>query len=187
MGQYDPLGVVGSTVAEFQEPPMMPIVAMLWQWRRAILWGAIVAAVALMGWRVSAWREAYKAYPALEERLAAEVECKAGSACDARQAALQAEQAAKSAEVVAGYEQELAELRNRPIPVRTVRLCTARGGVQSAGPAGAADAGAPAAGIVPGAAGPDIGAGLYGLAREADEIVARCRALQDWNRALSAD
>lgn len=165
---------------------MMPVLAALWQWRRAILWGAVVSAIALMGWRVSAWREAYKAYPALEQRLTAEVECTAGSQCSVRQAALQAEQAAKSAEVVAEYEQELADLRNRPVERRVIRVCPDPGDVQGAGAAGRARPGAAAGGVVHGSTEFDT-APLREIARRADELSAQCRALIRWNEALSAD
>ena len=163
---------------------MIPVVAALWQYRRAIGWALVVVAVGLAYWRVSAWHDAYKALPEVEAALEAEVACGEGSECEKRQIALQAAAEAKSAEVVQGYEQELAGLRSRP--ARVVRVCNDRG-VQGAGPAGTADGTGPAAGVVSGPAGPDIGQDLYQLARDADEVAARLRALQQWNEALSAD
>ena len=148
-------------------------------------YGVLAAAVGLLTWRVIAWHSAYEALPGVEAALAAEVACGEGSQCQARQAALQAAQAAKTAEVIGDYERELADLRNRPIPVRTVRLCAGTGNVQGSRPTGAADgAGAPAS-VVPEAPGRDIGPDLYQLAREADEVAARLRGLQQWNEALA--
>lgn len=163
---------------------MIPLAAIPW---RLIGYGVAVAAVLALGWRVHAWREAYKALPEVEAQLSAEVACEDGSQCASRQAALQAAAEAKSAEVVNGYEAELAALRARPVRVRTVRLCADPGDVQGAGATGAADGAGPGAGELHGAAGPDIGPDLYGLAREADEVAARLRALQEWNRALAGE
>jgi hypothetical protein len=84
---------------------MAPILVTLWQWRRAILWLSIVAAIALMGWRVTAWREAYKALPEVEAQLAAERACEVGSACEKRAATLALEAAQEAAEKAAGAVQ----------------------------------------------------------------------------------
>jgi hypothetical protein len=164
----------------------MPVLAALWQWRKAILWGGIVAAVALMGWRVTAWHAAYKALPKAQAALKAEVECLDGSECRAREARLQEVVGREQVRVVTAYEAELAAVRGRP-PV-TVRVCD-RGGVPVSGPAGRGDAGTAAAGALsgPAAGDRDIGPELSALALEADEVTARCRALQQWNRALAAD
>ena len=59
--------------------------------------------------------------------------------------------------------------------------------LEQAGPAGTADGTGPAAGVVSGPSGQDIGQDLYQLARDADEVAARLRALQEWNKALSAN
>lgn len=159
---------------------------------KAVPWrliGAVAAlgAVGVLGWRVAVWHAAYERVGALEDQLEAEVACTEPSECWNRQKALEAEAAIKAARVVEDYEREIDELRNRPVTVRTVRLCPDRGRVPGAGATGRTDAGTAAAGEFPAAPGPDIGVGLYALAREADEIVARCRGLQSWNRALSAD
>ena len=152
---------------------------------RLVGWSALVAVVALAGWRVSAWRAAYVALPGVQEALALEESCEDGSKCYERQRALQ--EAAGHATVVAvqSYEAELASLRTRP--ARVVRLCSEAGSgdVRGAGPAAGPDGTGPAAGIVHGQAGPDLGPDLYELAREADEVAARLRALQGWNRAVS--
>lgn len=152
---------------------------------RAIGWAAAVLAVAMAGWRVSAWHEAYKALPAAQAALAAEVACEDGSECKAREARLQEAVGHETVRIVTGYEAELAALRSRP--ARVVRLCAeARpGDVRGAGPADSADGAGPAAGQLHGPAGRDLGPDLYQLARDADEVSARLRALQEWNRALS--
>ena len=166
--------------------PLTPYLA----WIRIGLAAVAIAALLALGWRVHAWREAYKAYPELQERLTAEESCGEGSKCSARQAALAAAAEAKSREVQADYERELADLRNRPIPVRTVRLCPegAAGDVRRADSAGPAHGAGPGAAVIPGAPrpNPDIGPELYELARDADEVAARLRALQEWNRALAS-
>ncbi len=71
----------------------------------AVAWLSIVAAIALMGWRVTAWREAYKALPEVEAQLAAERACEVGSACEKRAATLALEAAQEAAEKAAGAVQ----------------------------------------------------------------------------------
>jgi hypothetical protein len=146
---------------------------------------AAVAVVAFAGWRVSAWKASHEALPGVREALAIEEGCLDGSKCFERQRALQ--EAAGHATVVAveSYEAEIAALRARP--ARVVRLCPAAssGDVRGAGPAAGTDGAGPAAGELPGPAGGDIGPDLYRLARDADEVAARLRALQRWNQALS--
>ena len=158
---------------------------MLWQYRRIALYAAAALAVVALAWRVVAWRHAYHELPAVEERLALEVTCGEGSECLKRQAALEAELAAKTTEVVENYEQELAVLRDRPVPVRTVRVCPDPGNVQGAVAPGSVDGTSTPAAGVSGAPGRDIGPDLYQLARDADEVAARLRALQEWNAALA--
>jgi hypothetical protein len=148
---------------------------------RLIGWGALVAVIALMGWRVSAWHNAYERLGSVEEALESERLCDSGSACQARQAALEAAQAETTAKVISTYESELAAIRSRP--ARVVRLCPDSGHLPNAGNAPGSGGTAPA--VVPGPAGRDIGGELYDLAREADEVSARLRALQQWNAALA--
>lgn len=149
-----------------------------------------VAAVAVL-WMLALIRHWHEdstvALPEARRTLAAEVACAAGSKCAERVAALKERQQAVSEQVIRGYQDEIEALRARPIPVRTVRLCPdARAArVPGAEPARTADAAGPAAGIVSGAAGPDIGPDLYQLARDADEVAARLRALQQWSAALA--
>ena len=165
-------------------PLAIPAALKVVPWR-LIGWGALVAVVALAGWRVSAWRAAYVALPGVQEALALEESCEDGSRCYERQRALQ--EAASHATVVAveSYEAELAALRGRP--ARVVRLCreAGSGDVRGAGPAAGPDGAGPAAGELPGKAGGDIGPGLYQLARDADEVAARLRALQQFNASVS--
>ena len=151
---------------------------------RAGLAVALVAAVALMGWTVSRWRNAYEALPALESALEAERLCEEGSECQARERALQEVVGREQIRVVTAYEAELAAVRGRQ-PV-TVRVCD-RGSLSIPGTAAGGDGSAAGAGALPGSAERDIGPALSALALEADEAVARCRALQRWNQALSSD
>ena len=163
--------------------PLMLPGAIPW---RLIGYGAAVAAILLLGWRVHAWREAFKAYPAAVAALKAEQGCEVGSKCSARQAALEARQAQVSKEVRDDYEKELADLRNRPVPARVIRVCRAAnpGDLSGAGATAGAHGAAAPGGIVLGSDEFST-APLRELAREADEIAARLRALQGFNRALS--
>lgn len=76
--------------------PLAALKALPW---RLIGYGVAVAAVLALGWRVHAWREAYKALPGVEAELAAERACEPASACEKRLAtlALEAEQRAAAA------------------------------------------------------------------------------------------
>ena len=160
---------------------MIPLTMIPW---RAIGAAAIVATVAVMGWRVSVWHQAYGELRATQARLELEESCGGGSKCRARETALREELSDAKDEVVADLQAELDSVRNRP--ARVVRVCPGAGNVPLPGTSPGSDGTAAGTGELPGSAGPDIGPSLYGLAREADEIVARCRALQAWNKALSA-
>lgn len=165
---------------------MIPFLLPFWKFRKAILWIGIVAAFSVLGWRVSAWRQAYKALPEAQAALEAERACGEGSKCYARLAALQAAQQAVSETVVENYERELADLRNRPVPPRRIiRVCADPSDVQSPGPAGTPDGTGPASGVIHGPVEFDPRP-LFDLAREADQLAARLRALQDYSRAVSA-
>ena len=159
--------------------PLPVLGALPW---RFIGWAAIVAAVALAGWRVSAWHAAYERLGEVEAAIEAEVQCGEGSACREREAKLQEVVGREQIRVVTAYEAELAAVRDRQ-PV-TVRVCD-RSGLPLPGTAPGGHAGTAAPGSLSGPAERDIGPDLSALAREADEIVARCRALQEWNRALA--
>lgn len=141
---------------------------------------ALLAALGLFGWRVHAWHEGYKALAA-ERACEPETECakRAARFAEAQQKAAQAA-SQKAQEAVQSYEQEISALRSRP--ARTVRVCPDPGSVRNAAAAPGAD-GAPAPGaVVPAEAGRDIGPDLYQLAKDADEVAARLRALQQWAR-----
>ena len=161
---------------------MIPLTAIPW---RAIGAGAAWGAVALMGWRVSVWKQAHEALPGVRDALEREEACLDGSKCADRVAALVARQEQATAEAVAGYEKELADLRNRPPVRRVIRVCPDPDNLQNASAPGAADGTGPAAGVISGSVEFDT-APLRNLAREADEVAARLRALQQWNEALSA-
>lgn len=141
---------------------------------------ALLAALGLFGWRVHAWHEGYKALAA-ERACEPETECakRAARFAEAQQKAAQAA-SQKAQEAVQSYEQEIASLRARP--ARVVRLCADQGGVRDAAPAAGTDGPAAPAAVVSGQAGVDIGADLYQLAKDADEVAARLRALQQWAR-----
>ena len=160
---------------------MIPLAAIPW---RLIGYGSAVAAVALMGWRVSVWHESHGKLQAAENALEAERECREGTVCAKRAAELTQKAETTRQEVVASYEQELASVRSER-PVRVVRVCADPGNVPGSGTPGAADGSTAPGGVVSGPPRPDIGPDLYALAREADEVAARLRALQEWNAALS--
>ena len=163
--------------------PLPVLGALPW---RLIGWAAVVAAVALAGWRVSAWHAAYERLGEVEAALEAEVQCGEGSKCREREAQLQEVVGREQIRVVTAYEAELAAVRDRQ-PV-TVRVCNGSG-LPLPGTAARGHAGTAAPGTLSGSAtgDRDIGPDLSALAREADEIVARCRALQAWNAALASD
>ena len=153
---------------------------------RAIGAAGLVVAVALAGWRISTWRDAYRTLPGVQDALAREEACQDGSKCYERQRGLQ--EAAGHATVVAveSYEAELAALRARNVPAGPVRLCRERdpGRVPGGPTSGPADGGT-AGRELPVEVGHDIAVELYRLADEADEVSARLRALQEYSRAVS--
>ena len=105
---------------------ILPAAVLALPWR---LIGAVglVAVVALMGWRVTRWHDAYAALPGLRDALAREEACEEGSQCADRVAALTARHDAIAQEVAADYARELADIAARPVPVQPVRLCRPRG------------------------------------------------------------
>lgn len=163
---------------------MIPLSAIPW---RLIGYGAAVAAVGLLGWRVAVWRHSH--VEALPEALAAlelEQQCLEGSQCKARENALQEAVGREQVRVVTAYETELASLRDaRPL---SVRVCDRSRVSLPGSTSGVGAAGTPAAGVLPAEAAGDreIGPQLADLAYEADVIVARCRGLTQWTTALSA-
>jgi hypothetical protein len=87
-----------------------------------------------------------------------------------------------------GYQDELAEIRARPVTTGPVRLCNKRPAVSPTG-SGPSPA-LPASGVLQGAdgsdyqEGPDIAADLLRLADEADEVAAKGRATQSLHLPL---
>ena len=154
---------------------------------RVVGWAGLVLAVAFAGWRVHSWKQDAEALPGVRDALEREEGCLDGSKCADRVAALVVRQERTTAEAVAGYEREIADLRNRPISVRRVRLCPdpRPGDVRVPAPAGRTGQGSAPAGVVQPGTGPDIGPDLYALAGRADELSAQCRAIIARDRALA--
>ena len=164
---------------------MIPLF-LLKYWRVGAAVGVVIV-IALMGWRVSAWHTAYEALPGVRDALEREEGCLDGSKCAERVAALRASQAAVEANILQGYEHELAALRDRPVPSVPVRLCRPanRGPVRDGA---AAPATGPGDGPdVPLEAGRDIAVELYRLADDADAEALKLRALWDRDVALASD
>ena len=159
---------------------MIPLAAIPW---RAIGAGVIVATVAVMGWRVSVWHQAYGELRATQARLELEESCGEGSKCAARVALAEAAQVAKNAEAVTKYEQEIARLNARPLERRVIRVCPDPGAVRDA-PRPGEPAAAEAGGVLSGSTEFDTSP-LRDLAREADRQSAAYRALRERDEALS--
>lgn len=138
----------------------------------------VVVGLFYAGWRANGWRvEAGQRDDAIAERDAA---VRAAEAFRQRTA----DEINRVNAISKGYRDEIDSLRNRPVPV--VRVCNppvpATKGESPTGP-GAGEA-APGTGALPPQAGPDIGPGLAELADEADQMLARLRALQEYVRGL---
>lgn len=165
---------------------ILPAAVLALPWR---LIGAVglVAVVALMGWRVTRWHDAYAALPGLRDALAREEACEEGSQCADRVAALTARHDAIAQEVAADYERELADIAARPVPVQPVRLCRPRGagGVPNGTAPGSVD-GASAGRELQIETSGDIGQRLFDLVDQADREALKLRYLQEWNRAIAA-
>ena len=165
---------------------ILPAAVLALPWR---LIGAagLVAVVALMGWRVTRWHDAYAALPGLRDALAREEACEEGSQCADRVAALTARHDAIAQEVAADYARELADIAARPVPVQPVRLCRPRGagGVPNGTAPGTVD-GASAGRELQIETSGDIGQRLFNLADQADREALKLRYLQEWNRAVAA-
>ena len=109
-------------------------------------------------------------------------------------ARLEAELAAERADrkrseaASSAYQAELDDLRNRPVPRASVRLCRAPAVFAPGKAPGGTDGATTPAGSRPEGvtddsgerAGPDIGPDLYALAASCDAVAARLRALQGW-------
>jgi hypothetical protein len=147
----------------------------LWVWRLApYALGVVIVVVAAMGALHNAKEEGRAELKPEIERL---------------EAALSAERSDRArAEAAAdSYRSEMDALRNRPVPRTPVRLCVNADPMPANGPASKLpdDSTAITWGDVRPApnnlaAGPDIGADLYALARDCDAEIAKLRALQGW-------
>jgi hypothetical protein len=163
---------------------MTAIIAFLAKNWRLIAYG--LAALAILGFLllVNHWRKDSQAeLPKAQAALKVEQECGAGSKCQERIAALKEREQEISAKVVADYEKELSDLRNRPVP-RRVR-CTVTSNLRDAAPTPGVGEGTPAAGVVSAGVDKDLGPDLYALARRADELAAQTRAIIHRDQALS--
>jgi hypothetical protein len=150
-------------------------------------YATVAICISIIGWRISVWHEAYKALPEAKAALEAEVACKVPSKCADRVAALQARQAEVQRVSKETYDQEIADLKNRPVPIpRIIRVCKS-----------AAAGSVPVAGAAEGSSGPETGGVLLGpseldtgplrrAAAEADEINAAYRFLTNRDNALAS-
>jgi hypothetical protein len=165
-------------------PLAIPAVLSKVPWR---LVGYAVAALAILalGWRISVWRDAYKALPEAKAALRAEVECLPASQCRTRLDAAQAAHRAINDQTVNDYEKRLADIAARPVPREPVRLCRpARTGDVRV--SGSAPATGPGQGSdVPTEIGRDIAVELYGLADDADTEALKLELLYGRDVALS--
>lgn len=144
--------------------------------------GIYVAAAALIGYLV--WREHSLTKLVGDERAARVVAEKAIEAKDRELEQIRRDME-KQRNASNDYQTELESLKAARAftPVRTVRLCVGPAIVSA--PAGGSDA-PDAEGLqeAPGQdprAGPDIGAELYALADEADNLAAQCEGLIRWH------
>jgi hypothetical protein len=130
-------------------PLAIPAVLKAVPWK-LVGYAVAVLAILALGWRISVWREAYKALPEVKAALAAEEQCLPASSCGIRVAALQVRQKAITETVVKGYEDEIREIRSRPVPERVIRVCrpSGAGGVRVPTVAGGTGEGAAATGGV---------------------------------------
>lgn len=164
-----------------------PYAAMVAPWWPLAWRAAVGAALVWVGWH-------YGGKEAERDLEAARLEwATAHLASVERLRAEQDEQQERSRVVEERYEQSKTELDDirRNLPARVVRLCRAATdrdklpAVPAA--AGRDDSAASGDADVPGAAGPDIGGRLYGLADECDDTARRLKALQEWVRSMRRD
>lgn len=155
-----------------------------WVWRVA----ATLALLAVVWWAigsvVSAFEDAAK-LPEVEKALKSEVDCAKGSQCAERLAAQALRHAAITEKTNSGYEKEIADLRNRPIPTRVIRVCRERNTGAVRVPSGTSEpAGSDASGVVYGADEFDTRP-LRELALKAEDINSGYRWLRSRDDALS--
>lgn len=145
----------------------------------------IAGSLLALGHRISTWHDSHERLPKVEAALKLEQDCGDGSRCAERAREFEERANDETLKAVSGLASELAALRARNARTRVVRVCPDPSDLQGADAAPRADAGATGTGSVHGSTGRDIGADLYALAAQADEVAARCRALQGWTRALA--
>ena len=153
---------------------------------KLILIGAALAALIVLGWRANVWHEAYKALPKTQAALKLELECGKDSQCAKKVTETEARNTAIQQANKATYDQEIADLRNRPVPKpRVIRVCKSTDA-----------SGLPLAGAAEGSAPTETGGVLLGFseldtaplrraAAEADEINAAYRFLTNRDTALA--
>ena len=116
------------------------------KYRRLIAYAGVALVALWFLLLVRHWRADSLELPQVQSALQLEVDCAEGSVCWDRSEKLKAAALEASREVVETYEQEMADLRNRPVPTRVIRVCkpTDDGGLRhaasaegTAGPAGA--------------------------------------------------
>ena len=171
---------------------MIPLAAVsALPWKAIAQFVAVALAVLLLYLTVKrAWwdlPEARQAAETAQEALQRERDCAEGSECLKRTQAAQAQAEAASTVVLRGYEDEIKSLRDRPVTVRTVRVCppVPDRNLRDASAPRPADGTGPGTGLGDGGTRPDIGPGLYALAGKCDEVTARLRGLQGWNAAMA--
>lgn len=165
----------------------MVIVAWLLKNWKIFFWGAVAIGLALYWWRITVWHRAYSELPKVQAALQAEVECKDGSKCQERQQILEKRASDEEEKIRKEYEQQLADINARPVPVEPVRLCrpAGSGGVRVSRPA--AGAGPNAGTELPVEVGRDIKVELYRLIDDTDKEALKLRLLWERNMALSVN
>ena len=136
-------------------------------WIRLGVFVILAAFLAFFAFKVTSWRNDSLALDATKQEMQQ----------------LRESQAA-SIEASEGYQRELEDIRNRPVPSTPVRLCVKRPAVPAAG--SGPGAAVPSPGVVQSTdgtdtemrAGRDIGPALRSLARRADEVSGQGRATQ---------
>ena len=153
---------------------------------RLLAYAATAVAALWLALLVRHWHEDSLELPKVQAALETERSCGEGSQCAKRAAELTTAAQAASRVIQDTYDAEIARVRSER-PVRVVRLCAPANHLSGAQPARPADGAGPAPDVVHGTVreNPDIGPALYALARDADEVSARLRALQQWNAALA--
>ena len=138
-----------------------------------------LSVLAFAGYKVHGWHQDSQRLSAVQAEAAAQVAQAKAAMAEQQKRFSEAQRASE------GYQHELSEIRARPVDRSPIRLCLNRPRVPGPDAAtGGSSPALPAAGVLPEqaggdpVAGPDIGADLRDLAREADEVAAKGRAIQ---------